>query len=152
MTEIRFYHLTTSPLERALPALAARASEGGKRVVIACKDKKRAEDLNQLLWTYDPNSFLPHGSADSAAEFAQKQPIWLTQTESDNPNQAEILIMTENTVWSDLSSFTLCCEMLNGHDPDAIQSARSRWKTYKEQGHNLTYWQQNDQGAWEKKA
>mgnify|MGYP003348043354 CR=1 FL=1 len=31
-------------------------------------------------------------------------------------------------------------------------AARDRWKKLKEAGHTLTYWQQNERGAWEKKA
>ena len=34
MTEINFYHLTFSPLERALPKLLERTLEGGKRALV----------------------------------------------------------------------------------------------------------------------
>jgi len=37
-----------------------------------------------------------------------------------------------------------------GHD--CVQAARAKWKTLKDGGANLSYWQQNDQGRWEKKA
>jgi DNA polymerase-3 subunit chi len=32
-----------------------------------------------------------------------------------------------------------------------VQRARAHWKTWKEAGHEVTYWQQTDKG-WEKKA
>jgi DNA polymerase-3 subunit chi len=32
-----------------------------------------------------------------------------------------------------------------------VTEARARWKSYKEQGHVIVYWQQTD-GGWEKKA
>jgi DNA polymerase-3 subunit chi len=40
--------------------------------------------------------------------------------------------------------------MFDGNDPEAVQSARDRWKTYKADGHSVTYWRQTDRGGWEK--
>jgi len=43
-------------------------------------------------------------------------------------------------------------DLFDGHDPDAVQSARQRWKTLKEAGHDLAYWQQSEQGGWSRQA
>ena len=63
MTEIGFYHLLTTPLERALPRLLERARAQGYRLVVRAASSERVEHLNALLWTYDEAGFLPHGSA-----------------------------------------------------------------------------------------
>ena len=63
MAEIGFYHLLTTPLERALPRLLERARAQGYRIVVRAASPERVEHLNALLWTYDEASFLPHGSA-----------------------------------------------------------------------------------------
>ena len=34
---------------------------------------------------------------------------------------------------------------------DAVDTARGRWKSYGEDGHDLTYWRQTGAGGWEKK-
>ena len=33
----------------------------------------------------------------------------------------------------------------------AVDAARGRWKSYGEDGHDLTYWRQTGAGGWEKK-
>lgn len=148
MTEIRFYHLKTQGLEQALPGLLAKALGTGQRIIVKTADDDAAEKLNDILWTHNPNSFLPHGTKKDG--FAADQPIWIT-ADDDNPNGAAILILTQGAACEDMTAFTLCCEIFDGQDPDAAQNARARWKLYKEKGLTLTYWQQSA-GGWEKKS
>jgi len=148
MTEIRFYHMERSTLEQALPALVTKALSIDHTIMIKTPDEQSREALNTHLWTFDPNSFLPHGSEKDGNP--EHQPIWLT-TKNDNENAADLLILTGGTTHESLSDFKLVCEMLNGHDAEAVASARQRWKDYKDQGFDITYWQQGDKG-WEKKA
>ena len=41
--------------------------------------------------------------------------------------------------------------MFSGHDPEAVAEARLAWRALKDSG-NLTYWQQEADGRWTKKA
>lgn len=149
MTEIGFYHLTRTPLANALPKLLERVLAAGKRAVVRVGSAERVEFLNSALWTYDPASFLPHGAAREGD--APDQPIWLTAGD-DNPNAAEVLVLTDGAQAGDLGGWERCLEMFDGNDPAAVEAARTRWKAYKEAGHVLTYWQQAERGGWEKKA
>ena len=63
MTEVAFYHLQQSPLEAALPKLLEKTLAAGHRAVVMAAAVERVEALNTLLWTYHPDSWLPHGSA-----------------------------------------------------------------------------------------
>ena len=107
-----------------------------------------AERLNDYLWTYNPNSFLPHGSKKDG--HAELQPIWLT-SEDENPNDADVLILTGGAASENMNDYQLCCELFDGRNEAAVTEARTRWKTYQEAGHDITYWQQGDKG-WEKKS
>jgi len=149
MTEIGFYHLTRTPLERALPAILAKVLEAGKRAVVVTGSEERAQLLNAVLWTYDPASFLPHGSAREGEPDAQ--PIWLT-AEDENPNGAEIVVLTVGATVAELGAWQRCLDMFDGNDPAAVEAARARWRAAKQAGHALTYWQQTAAGGWEKKA
>lgn len=148
MTEIRFYHLQNQSLEQALPALVSKAYENGHRIVIKSASD-RIEKINEHLWTYKPESFLPHGSAKDGN--AEKQPIWITDKD-ENPNDADLLILTNNQSCEGLENYKLVCEMFDGRIDEDVQAARARWKAHKDSGHNLTYWQQTPQGGWDKKA
>ena len=57
MTEIGFYHLTGTPLERALPKLLEKTLEAGQRAVVRTGSEERAQALNGALWTYEDRSW-----------------------------------------------------------------------------------------------
>jgi DNA polymerase III subunit chi len=149
MTEISFYHLLHTPLERALPKLVEKVLESGARAVIRTGSAERAEALNSVLWTYDQDSFVPHGTARDGN--AARQPVWITPDE-ENPNGADILVLTDGAVSSEIGGYRRCLEMFDGRDEAAVADARRRWTDYKAADHELTYWQQTERGGWEKKA
>jgi len=105
--------------------------------------------LNNVLWTGGKASFIPHGTAKEG--FAEDQPIWLT-TVNENLNGAQFLFLIEGAASPSLSSYERCLDIFDGNDPEALESARARWKAYKEAGHQVTYWKQTDAGSWEKGA
>ena len=149
MTEVRFYHLTRTSLEAALPQMLEKTLERDQKAVVIAGSDERVEALNSHLWTYREHGFLPHGSSrDGYPEF---QPVWLTARD-ENPNGAEVLFLTDGATSGSLSNFTLCALLFDGTSETAVQSARAEWKRLKEQGHELTYWQQDDAGRWSQKA
>ncbi|MFN3232659.1 MAG: DNA polymerase III subunit chi [Alphaproteobacteria bacterium] len=149
MTDISFYHLQRQPLENALPKLLERIIEAGMRAIVVADTEDRVEALNSHLWTYDPAAFLPHGSSRDGS--AGDQPIYLT-TEEDNPNEAVVLVLVDGRSPSTVADYDRCLDMFDGNDESAVEQARDRWKTYKAAGHTVTYWQQSDEGRWEKKG
>ncbi|MEQ8195183.1 MAG: DNA polymerase III subunit chi [Rhodospirillales bacterium] len=148
MTDISFYHLQRSSLEQALPRLLEKTLEGGKRAVVMMGSSERVEILNGILWTYQKDSWLPHGSAKDGN--ADRQPVWLT-VDDENPNEAAFLFLTDGAQSSRVGSFERCFELFDGNDDAAAASARARWKTYQDAGYAVTYWSQNERGGWEKK-
>ena len=148
MTDIGFYHLTRSSLVQALPRLLEKVFASGARAVVMTGSEERSGALNAILWTYDQNAFLPHGTARDGN--AQDQPIWITH-EDENPNGASILVLTDGAVSARIGEFARCLEMFDGNDEEAVQAARARWKSYAAAGHGLTYWQQAPSGRWEAK-
>ncbi|MDR3424847.1 MAG: DNA polymerase III subunit chi [Alphaproteobacteria bacterium] len=143
MTEIRFYHLTRKTLEQVLPELLEKTLERGMRAVVMTGSAERAEALTQMLWTYNPNRFLPHGNAKDGN--AGLQPIWLT-AEDERPNDAKILFLTDGASSSRLSDYVRVCDIFDGTDEQALTAARQRWAANKKDGHDLSYWQQTDKG------
>ena len=148
MAEIGFYHLLTTPLDRALPRLLERARAQGYRIVVRAASPDRVEHLNSVLWSYDEASFLPHGSARDGN--AANQPIWLTDGD-DNPNAATMLVLVDGAEPGDLPSIPRCTHLFAGNADAAVEAARDRWRRLKAAGHTLTYWQQTGAG-WEKKS
>lgn len=149
MSEIRFYHVEHQTLDQVLPQLVTKALQNNHRIVIHTANDNAAESLNTHLWTFNPNSFIPHGTKKDGHE--TDQPVWVTATE-ENPNEADVLILTAGQDNNALESYHLVCDMIDGRNEDAVTAARARWKAYKDAGHTVTYWQQGQNGGWEKKA
>ncbi len=149
MTEVRFYHLTRRPLLQALPRMLEMTLQRGQRALVRSGDPERVEPLADHLWTYEDRGFLPHGTA--ADGHAYQQPIWITAAE-ENPNASSYLFLVYGADWSDVTPFERCLLLFDGHDGDAVQAARDRWKVFREAGHDLSYWQQDDSGRWADKA
>jgi DNA polymerase III subunit chi len=147
MAEISFYHLTVRPLEWALPKLLERTLESGERALVMLSSEARVDALNAHLWTYDANSWLPHGTAKDGEP--TEQPIWLTR-DDENSNNAGFLFLADGAASDHVDDFKRVFELFDGRDTDAVGAARVRWKTYKESGHSLSYWQQDDRGRWTK--
>jgi DNA polymerase-3 subunit chi len=146
VAEIGFYHLTSTPLDRALPRLLERARAQGYRIIVRAGSAERIEHLNAVLWTYDEASFLPHGSGRDGN--AAVQPIWLTERD-DNPNGASMLVLVDGADAGNVSVFARCADLFDGNDETAVDAARERWRQARDAGHQLSYWRQTASG-WER--
>ena len=130
-----------------MPKLLEKAYAGGFRSLVLTESEDQAETLNQLLWSYNQDSFLPHGTARDGN--ADKQPVYLT-AEAENPNQANLLMVTDGSQLDDFSEFDRVLDIFDGRDETATTAARTRWKAYKDTGHDLSYIKQNTEGGWNK--
>jgi DNA polymerase-3 subunit chi len=150
MTEILFYQLQRQPVEKVLPLLIEKSLERGWRVAVQSSSDERVEALDAHLWTYREDSFLPHGTMRDSA--AAEQPVLLTTT-SDNPNGATVRFLIDGSpIPDDPQTYSRLVLLFDGEDPDALDAARSRWRQAKERGHEVTYWQADDEGRWQRKA
>ncbi len=148
MTDIRFYHIQKKTPESVVFELAERALARGHKILIRLRDENDARRLDEFLWTAKPDSFLPHGAAADGS--AGRQPVYLTAT-NDNPNSADVVFLMPGCETGGIDGFTLCCDILDGRDGEQIAAARARYRYWKAQAHNLSYWQQSDSGKWEQK-
>ena len=149
MTEVLFYHLERQGLEQVLPKLLLASLSRGWRVVVQAGSDERAEALSSLLWTFDDDAFLPHGTkADGVAEL---QPVWLTSGD-DTPNGARVRFYVDGCNPGSLDGLDRAVILFDGADSEAPQRARDGWKRFKAEGHAISYWQQDENGSWKNRA
>lgn len=150
VTEILFYHMQRQPLERVLPSLVEKSLERKWRAAIQAVSEERLQALDDGLWSYSDDSFLPHGT-DRDPD-AASQPVVLTLREG-NPNAASIRFLVEGAdLPEDAGAYERICILFDGTDRDALLHAREQWRGVKEAGHAVAYWQQDETGRWQKKA
>ena len=150
MTEILFYHLQHHPLERVLPTLIEKSLDRGWRVVVQAASEERVEALDAHLWTFRDDSFLPHGTWREAE--APQQPVLLT-VHDDNPNGAAVRFLLDGApVPADAGDYERIVLLIDGNDPDAVAAARERWSEGRAKGFEVTYWQADENGRWQRKG
>jgi DNA polymerase-3 subunit chi len=151
MTRVDFYHLQKQTLDEVLPKLLSKAYGTGEKIIVKVGTVERVEFLNSLLWTFNDESFLPHGSKKDG--FAEKQPIWLT-AETDNPNHATFLFLVDGAEIEpkQATGFSRIFNIFDGNSEEALNQARQLWKTCKDAGFEVNYWQQTERGVWEHKV
>lgn len=149
MTEVLFYHLQNMTVENVLPSLLEKSLERGWRVVVQSTSPERADALDAHLWSYRDDSFLPH--ATWRVNDVADQPIVLA-IEEDNPNGANVRFLVDNAALpQDVQGYERVVLLFNGDDPDALGAARSTWTDCKTRGFEVTYWQADERGRWQRR-
>jgi len=152
VTETLFYHLERRALEDVLPGLVEKSLERGWRAVIKTDSSERSDALDNLLWSYDDQSFLAH--AQSGDGDAARQPVLIT-VEDENPNAAQILFCVGGAQpgdWQSVAGLTRVVLMFDGRDAAQLDQARGAWKDAKAAGHDATYWKETPSGKFEKQS
>lgn len=118
-------------------ALAAKSSHATTNIVILTSNAEDLAKLDQLLWTFSEQDFLPHVQASDPA--AAQTPIILTT----DLNQAtlphhQILINLSGNTPTDFSRFTRMFEIVTTDEADKNNS-RERYRSYQQGGFPLTH-------------
>jgi DNA polymerase-3 subunit chi len=150
MTEVLFYHLQDTTLERVLPPLLEKSLVRGWRVAVQAGSEERAEALDAHLWTWRDDSFLPHGTWRDAD--AAEQPVVLVTGEA-NPNRADVRFIVDTAgLPADCTDYQRIVLVFNGDDDEALGVARAAWSDGKARGFETTYWQTDERGRWQQRA
>jgi DNA polymerase-3 subunit chi len=145
--QVDFYHLTLQPIERVLPRLAERVLAGGGRLLIVAEGDQQRATLDKLLWSYAPESFLPHAQAGGAHD--ADQPV-LIAAAPDPANGARNILLADG-VWRDEAlGYDRAFHLF---DEASIAAARAAWRALGDRdGVERRYWKQDEAGRWQQAA
>ncbi|MES2045815.1 MAG: DNA polymerase III subunit chi [Pseudomonadota bacterium] len=145
--QVDFYHLTATPLDRALPQIAEKVLASGGRLLLVAESETQRAALDRLLWSYSPESFLPHACAGGEGD--ADQPILLAET--PEPTNGARNIALADGVWRDEAlGFDRAFHFFDG---ERIAEARLAWKALADRdGIERRYWKQSETGRWEQAA
>jgi DNA polymerase-3 subunit chi len=136
---VDFYHLTASALERVLPSIAEKVLAGGGRLLVVAEPGQLAR-LDEQLWSYAKDSFLPHGR-----ERAESQPILLSER-PEAANGAMHIALADGRWREEALGFERAFYFF---DTESRDSAREAWRALKGQAEvEARYWKQDERGKW----
>jgi len=146
--EYWFYHLEHTSLESALPTLLEKSLANDWRVRVQFGESAAMAHMDRYLWTYKEDSFLPHGREDQPG--AEDHPIVLSATPA--PANADVVFLIGAAQAGQMDGVKRCITMVDSRNEDSRMAARSRWKDAKDNGADVSYWQQDDRGKWAKRG
>ena len=143
--ELNFYHVMSGNLVPSVVKLLEKVYDSGKKSVFFSPLEDRVKIVDKTLWTFSKSAFIPHG--DKSLGFSELQSVYLT-SEIENPNQATVLVMTDDF---DYKSWNQNFErvIFIFEDDNSAETAQSMFADLKNQGENVKYWKQSQNG-WEK--
>ena len=147
MSEIVFY---AAPRVRALlPRLLEACLARDWRAVVQTASPQESAAWDEWLWTYAPNSFLPHGCAD--AKHAEDQPICISHSDAA-PNKAQALFLLEGSARADADKFQRCIYVFEDSTDkkDWCAAMEEKWQALCAAGASPVWWQRAG-GRWQKR-
>ena len=146
--EVWFYHLERSTADQVLPSLLEMSLARGWRALVVTTDQGRLGALDDWLWSYQTEAFLPHGlETDPVAE---RQPVLLSGS-GENLNGAVALFRLDGDR-TDPAPFTRCIDLFDGGDAASLAQARDRWRAVRSAELPASYWRQGEDGRWSKRG
>jgi DNA polymerase-3 subunit chi len=136
MTRIDFYVLKDDSTEARLLfvcRLVDKAVRQGNRVFINVADWAVAELLDDLLWSFRPESFIPHALANS--DEAGDVPVVLSAG-VDRVDHHDLLINLASDIPAFFSRFQRLAEVVVQLDP-VLESTRQHYGFFKERGYPI---------------
>jgi DNA polymerase III subunit chi len=136
---VDFYHLGTSPLERVLPTICEKVLASGERLLVVAEEAL-LPPLDEQLWTYGRDSFLPHGTSHP-----EKQPILLS-AEPVAANGATNVALADGRWREEALGFGRTFYLF---DNSHLDDARGAWRVLKSNAEaERRYWKQDERGKW----
>ncbi len=133
MTEIDFY-THVEDRQRVACQLVLKARERNLKVLILVDDEDQLRRLDDYLWSFQAQSFVPHCRMDDP--LAADTPVLLAvDTENACPH-TELLVNLRNTTPPGFARFQRLLEVVSTDAQDRAL-ARERFKFYRDRGYAL---------------
>ena len=131
------FYLIDKPRFREEPLLlvcelARKAFEANIPTLVLARDNAQAEAIDDLMWSFDPDAYLPHQIAGSDEE-DEVTPILILAPDADSPMRPMVINLRDAAVEGD---FDRVLEVVPA-DPAARAPLRERWKQYQGRGLEL---------------
>jgi DNA polymerase-3 subunit chi len=143
VSRVDFYVLSEDAPDARLRCacrLAEQAVEQGQRVYLRTASASEAQRLDELLWTFNDRSFLPH-EIFSGSPASHARVLILLGDAAPPASHRQLVVNLTDAVPVELADYERVAEIVDV-DPERKRNARERFRQYRERGctletHNL---------------
>ena len=132
MTSIEFIKLKRPERAPLLCDLAEEFYLAGQRVLVMVQDDNQGVTLDQFMWTWKKNAFVPHAFQSGAVE-CHDEPVVIAVAEQ-NPNGAGVLLMGVPCSLDFMRHFQHVIDFAESYDEENLEKSRERFRSYREYG------------------
>ncbi len=136
MTEVDFYVLEadnqTARWHFAC-RLVEKAVRQGNKVMIATENETASRELDQLLWSFKPESFVPH--VILGEDGSEEAPVVISH-DGDDVQHHDVLVNVRASLPPQFSRFKRLAEIVV-QDETILQATRNNYAFYKERGYPI---------------
>ena len=136
MTQVNFYTLPNSEAQSRLLfmcRLTEKAYSLGHRIHIQTESDEQSKLLDDLLWQYAPQSFIPHTTQDGSSD--SRDPVSLG-TNLAGAQHADVLINLGEQASQAGDQFNRINEVISA-DPESLEQGRNRYRDYKSKNYQI---------------
>jgi len=134
-TKVDFYLVgATDPRARLTTAcrVAGKAYDQGLRVAVRTASPSETAELDELMWTFNDRSFVPHAVWPAEPAVAEHTPVLIASGALPDSHR-DVLVNLAPEEPAEPAQFGRICEIV-GADETTRQRARARWRRYREAG------------------
>jgi len=135
MTRIDFHSNVPDKIAYAC-RLVRKARTANCQVVMFSDDRSQLAALDEALWTFSDQDFLPHVMAGDS--LAAQTPVILSDSEAADLPHHQILINLSTNTPAHFARFERMFEIISSDDADTL-AGRERYRFYKQRGYPLTH-------------
>jgi len=147
VTQIIFYSTAPLQVEKTLFALLEKSLEKGNKSLLLFKDKEKCLLINEQLWTYKQNSFLPHISEDDQIYDNIDVPVYLS-TKNENPFKAELLFSIDGFLPDNIDHFERVIIIIDVNDELLNEKYKNYYLDINKNFEDIVFYKSDDNGKW----
>ncbi len=147
MTQIIFYSTAPLQVEKTLFALLEKSLEKGNKSLLLFRDKEKCLSINEQLWTYKQNSFLPHISEDDQLYDDIDIPVYLS-TKNENPFKAELLFSIDGYLPDNIQHFERVIIIIDVNDEILNEKYKNYYLDINKNFEDIVFYKSDDNGKW----
>ena len=145
MTEIFFYKLKNLSIELFLISLIEKSISKNWNSLVLLDNIERMEEINDLMWTFNDTSFIPHGSQSDLNP--DKHKVYLTCNE-ENPNNSNIIFSIDGIIINQPDNWKRCIYIFNEQNLKVTDELESYKRGIEDLNFGLKSFEQDNNGKW----
>jgi len=132
-TRVTFYDIAPEARFALVVKLSLAAWDKSKRMLVRCSQQDAAA-LDQHLWVFREESFVPHEVCDDPARLLDAEARVVLVTRDVRTIQADILLQLTPTDLAFARDFDTVIDIVDHSDPGRLDASRSRYKAWNDAG------------------